>query len=179
MEPEKLDPETTEVPELARSHEQLVARTALVEARLQRAEGHIDQQLHERQIMAQGVAHQQTVGEIYTACDEEFGAQFRNDAIKRADQLVADGAVDKPVTPVQGVKLMRQCYADVAAQAKPKDEPKKKTVPTDTGLRGLSVTDLEDSEEFKTGTLDEVAADMGKKMKAGKWDGKRFASDGM
>jgi hypothetical protein len=63
---------------------------------------------------------------------------------------------------------MRTAYAEVAARHQPKDPPPARPIPS-PGLRGLSVTDLEDSSEFKPGTLDEVAADMGRKMKAGTW----------
>jgi hypothetical protein len=70
---------------------------------------------------------------------------------------------------------MRKAYAEVASKHKPKSESPKKHVPTDTGLRGLSVTEIEDSEEFKPGTLDQVKADMAKKMKAGKYNAKAFS----
>jgi hypothetical protein len=53
---------------------------------------------------------------IYSACDREFGAQYRAEAIRLADELVATGEVPAPRTVPQGLALMRWCYAEVAAR---------------------------------------------------------------
>lgn len=116
------------------------------------------------------------VDEILDACDEEFGAEFRRGAEALADDMVANCEVDRPRTPVQGLRLMRKAYAEVAARHAPRTNTKK-TVPTDTGLRGLSVTDLDDSDEFKSGTLDEVVADVARKRRAGTWRAGVFDSE--
>jgi hypothetical protein len=108
---------------------------------------------------------ERTVAEILAACDEEFGVQYRQEAEALADDLVLGFEVDRPRTPVQGFNLMHRAYKEVAA----KHRAEQKTVPADTGPRGLSVTDLDDTEEFKPGTLDEVAADVAHKRQAGTW----------
>jgi hypothetical protein len=113
-----------------------------------------------------------TIEEIYSACDEEFGGQFRNEAIARADELIGNYEVDRPKTAVQGLRLMRKVYAEVAAKHRPKEEPR----PAARTPRELSVTALEDSEEFKPGPLDQVKADMAAKMEAGTWNREAFAS---
>jgi hypothetical protein len=53
---------------------------------------------------------------IYLDCDQEFGAQYRSAAMRRADELIANGEVPKPRTLAQGVDLVRRAYRDVAAE---------------------------------------------------------------
>lgn len=170
-----LDPDTTDVPDLVKAFQ--VQSAKLHELARENAEmkEYLTSLRTRDQQAQQQAAHAQMEEEIYSACDKDFGPQHRNDAIKLADQWVNEGAVDRPVTPVQGLMLMQRAYRETAKRVAPKPEPKK-SVPTDTGLRGLSVTDLKDHEQFKAGPLDEVAADMRKKMKDGKWDRKAFAT---
>lgn len=168
-----LDPENTDVPDLVKHFQKQQEKIAALSQELDEAKEFIKSQKTQAETQRQTDARRQREEEIYSSCDEEFGAQFRNDAIKLADKMVEDHEVDPPKNWVQGYRLMRKAYAQVAAKAKPA-ETKRKHVPTDTGVRGLNLTDLDDSEEYKPGTLDEVAADMGKKMKAGKWKGGAF-----
>lgn len=105
------------------------------------------------------------VAEIYAACDEEFGIEYRREATALADDLVVNYEVDKPKTPVQGLALMRKAYAEVAAR----HQAEQKNVPADSGPRALSVTDLDDTEEYKPGTLDQVVEDVARRRKAGSW----------
>lgn len=170
-----LDPDTTDVPDLVKAFQAAIPKIQKLEQENAQMAAFIHEQKTRQQTDRAQTARDQMLEEIYSACDEEFGARFRNAAVQRADEMVANQEVDAPKTVVQGLRLMRKAYAEVAGQHKTKETGRKKTVPTDTGLRGLSVTDLEDSDEFKTGTLDEVAADMRKKMKAGTWNRKAFA----
>lgn len=119
-------------------------------------------------------SRERTIAEIYAACDEEYGAQFRREAEDLADDLVVNYDVDRPRTAVQGYALMRRAYAEVATRHR----AEKKTVPTDTGPRGLSITDLPDSQEYAPGSLEKVTADIGKKMKTGTWKSNAFAEAG-
>lgn len=54
---------------------------------------------------------------IYSTCDQEFGARYRAEAIRRADELVANAQVPPPRTIREGYALMRQSYAEIAARA--------------------------------------------------------------
>lgn len=169
-----LDPDATDVPDLVKAFQKSTAKVAELEQRATRAEQYIlDREQRERVSEEQRRREAQSE-EIYADCDDEFGAQYRNAAIKLADQKVQDGEVEQPRTVIQGARLMRRCYKEASEGAKPKEDKKKSAVPTDTGLRGLSVTDIRESKEFKPGTLDEVAKDVANKMKAGKWN-KAFA----
>jgi|GEM_PF-1123608 uncharacterized protein YhaN len=170
-----LDPDSTDVPDLVKAFQALTPKVRKLEEENAKMAAFIAEQRTRAQTTAQTEARQQREEELYGACDEEFGAQFRNEAIKLADSWVEDHQVDPPKTWVQGYRLMRKAYAEAAGKHKPGAAPAKKHVPTDTGLRGLSVTEIEDSDEFKPGTLDEVRADMAKKMKAGTHNPKAFA----
>lgn len=116
--------------------------------------------------------HESMKEEIYSLCDEEFGAQHRAEAIKLADERVAEFEVDRPRTPAAGLRLMQKVYAEVAAKHKPADEPEPRPAP-----QTLTPATVARSRDHKPGTLDAVAADMGKRMKAGTWKPGPF--DGM
>jgi len=171
---ESLDPNTTDVPDAVKALQKLTAKVQEQQGLITKLQEHIDSQQktdRERQLTQARSAIEE---EIYATCDEEFGAQFRNEAIKMADDLVDDGEAAQPKTQMQGYTLMRRCYAEVAKKhAKPAPKTKE-TVPTDSGLRGLNHTEIGDSEEFKPGSLDQVKADIAKRMKTGKWK-KAFA----
>jgi hypothetical protein len=70
-------------------------------------------------------------------------------------------------------RTIAEIYAEVAA----KHQAEQKSVPADSGPRGLTVTDLEDSEEFKAGSLDEVAADVAHRRQAGTWRSGAFDAE--
>lgn len=163
-----LDPDTTEVPDLVKAFQGQTAKLQKLEADNASMREYVEDLKAREQQEQVTKAKSEVEEEIYSTCDEDYGAQFRNEAIAMADKLVDDGEVDPPRTQMQGLKLMRKCYAEAAKKHAKPDKPKAQ-VPTDTGLHGLSVADIEDSEEFKPGTLDQVKADMAKKMKAGKW----------
>lgn len=174
---ENLDPETTDVPELVKAFQRAAARVQALEQRAQKAETFIENVAKRDQEQRRTSEQRMLEEKVYSRCDAKFGAQYRNDAIALADELVTSGDVEKPADIFGGIELMERCYEETAAKkAKPKE--KKKEVVTDTGLRGLSVTDIEDSEEFKPGTTDAVKADMLKKMRAGKWRKDAFAGSG-
>ena len=77
--------------------------------------------------------------QILTDCDEEFGAKFRNEALKMADSLVEKGEVELPKSPLDGYKLMRKCYQKIASSTK--KAPATATdsggsvVPADSGIK--------------------------------------------
>ena len=96
--------------------------------------------------------------QILTDCDEEYGEQFRNAALKLADKKVDSGDAELPRTPYDGYKLMRKCYAEVALQKK------KDTVITDTGEGGVG----EPKSTLKPGSRQEVLEQMKKNPKSWK-----------
>jgi chromosome segregation ATPase len=87
---------------------------------------------------------------ILTPLDAEFGAKFRNKALKLADDLVDSGKEKQPTDPIDGMILLRKCYQQVSS------EKKKPSVATDSGASGVSHQPV----KRKTGTRDEVFDDM-------------------
>ena len=173
----KLDPDTTDVPEMVAAFQRLGQEVIDTKKKLTDYDDYIATQQKQSRTKAQTKQHETMVEQILSFCDEEYGAQYRNEAMAQADVLVADGDVTAPADYDGGIRLMRKAYKAVlkkhAAEKKPAQE--KKTVPTDTGLRNASPLELIDSEEFKGGSIDEVRKDMSKKMKTGAWKG-AFAS---
>ncbi len=164
---DNLNPETADVPDIARAVNETIARAE----NLQRGTADIKDFIRDIQAQDQQSQHEQArqvmLEEIYSACDEEHGAEHRNEAMKLADAKVDNAEVAKPTTPTQGLRLMQKCYAEVATKTKTAPKPCE-----------LSVTTIQNSGEFKPGTLDEVAKDMRKKMAAGTWR-RRFDDPGV
>lgn len=105
----------------------------------------------------------QTIERILKPLDEEFGAKYRNEAMKLADDLVDTGKVKQPNDPLSAAELMRRCYKEIVAKNKPKE---KETVPSDSGVGGISHSEP----KKKPGTMQEVLADMRKNPST--WRGK-------
>ena len=86
--------------------------------------------------------------------DAEFGAKFRNDAVKMANEKVKkDGKA--PEGDFFIYKFIRECYKEVAEKA-PKETPKEPKVPVDTGAGSIGFK----SEGLKEGSIDEVMKDL-------------------
>ncbi len=100
---------------------------------------------------------QKTINKILAPLDEEFGAKYRNDAVKMADQLINDGTETQPQDSIEAFSLMRKCYKTLVDKDTKKATPKK-MVPADSGTG--SIPFLETTK--KQGTIEEVLADMRK-----------------
>jgi len=86
--------------------------------------------------------------------DAEFGAKFRNDAVKLAnDKVKKDGKA--PEGDYHIFQFIRKCYKEIAEKA-PKDTPKEPKVPVDTGAGSIGFK----SEGLKEGSIDEVMKDL-------------------
>ena len=90
---------------------------------------------------------------LKTLHDVDTPGQYRTEAMKIADDLVDKGERKRPGNILDGIKLMRECYVKVISQ-----HQKKKGVSVDGGKSG--VTSGVKVSSRKTGSLDEVAADM-------------------
>jgi hypothetical protein len=99
-----------------------------------------------------------TIDKICKPLDKRYGAKFRNEAQELANQKIANKEVSKPNDALDARDLLAACYKELHDAEKAK-EPKK-AVPTDTGIGGAPFT----KGEAKTGTIDEVFADMKKSL---------------
>jgi len=91
----------------------------------------------------------ETREKILKPLDTEFGAKFRNEALKMADDLVDSGKEKQPTDPIEAMILLRKCYQQVSDKKKP-------SVATDSGASGVS----HQPAKRKTGSLDDVFDDM-------------------
>lgn len=117
----------TDVAKYAQGLEKQVSDLKLQHDDLQKRQEATDEKTRQENVSKQVQAAQDR---ILTDCDDEYGAEHRNEALKLADELVDKGDIQKPTTEYDGGRLMRRCYKDTAA--KHKDEHKPKT-PTDAG----------------------------------------------
>jgi hypothetical protein len=101
--------------------------------------------------------NQELQDEVLATCDKEFGAKYRSEAIKMADELVDSGKEKQPTTQFTGYTLMRKCYQAVVKKAEESKKDKTSDVPTDSGSSGIS-----HKTSRKAGSRAEVLADMRK-----------------
>lgn len=80
--------------------------------------------------------------------------KYRTEAHKLADELVDSGEVKQPKNVIDALDLMEDCYLKVRAKH---EKGKDKTVSVDTGRSGITPPG---EPQRKSGSLDEVAADM-------------------
>ena len=100
--------------------------------------------------------------DILSVCDELHGAKYRSKANLMADKLVNDGLEPRPLTAPRAIALLSKCYKKVKTE---EEEAGKKTVKqtsTDTGQGGVS---FDFGEDIKDGSLQDVLAQMKKKIK--------------
>ena len=102
------------------------------------------------------------IDKILAKCDKRYGAKYRNDAFKLADEMVKSGTKNQPQNEWDGLELMEECYEQVKTEAdKTQDDPK--TLVTDTGGGGVSFDDT----KIQTGSHEDVLANM--KKNKGSW----------
>lgn len=94
--------------------------------------------------------------ELLSDLDEEYGAENRNAAVEKFNELIRDGKVPKG-QPAKAARIMEKCYKEVKAE---KGKEKKADIPLDSGSGGGESPNLSGI-EVKEGSLDEVAAQYG------------------
>jgi len=95
---------------------------------------------------------------ILKQTDDEFGAKYRNKAIKMANDLVQEGKEKEPADSFDAYVLIAKCYKKLADED---TKEEKEEVPVDTGIGGFTFG----KEGLKEGTLEEVQAQMKKEGK--------------
>ncbi len=99
------------------------------------------------------------IEKILKPLDGEFGAKYRQQAIKLADELINEGEEQQPQDALDADRLMRQCYKKVKEQTETK---KAASAVVDSGS-GKSVASEKTAP--KTGKLSEVWEQMKKEGK--------------
>lgn len=115
----------------------------------------------ERQTAMERERHDKTVEGVLSTVEKSLkrhgiaGAEkYRTEALKLADELVDSGQAERPNDPFSAVDFMEDCYLKVKDKY---DKGKSKTVSVDTGKSGVGPVA---KTKRKTGSLDEIAADM-------------------
>lgn len=99
--------------------------------------------------------------ELLSDLDEEYGPDSRNEALKKFNELVAQGKLPKG-RPEKATRLLERCYKEAkAAKDKAKGTKDKSSLPLDSGSGGGSTPNLSGT-EIKEGSLDEVDAQVAK-----------------
>lgn len=101
------------------------------------------------------LASNSTYEELLTGLDGEYGADCRNDAVAKFNEMIDKGEVPKG-NPIKATRAMEKCYKEVKA-TKSKDTKEKSSLTLDSGSGGGSTPKLSGS-ELKSGSLEEVAA---------------------
>lgn len=93
--------------------------------------------------------------ELLTELDSEHGADNRNEAVKKFNELAAEGKVPKG-RPAKAALIMARCYKEAkAAKAKPKE---KSELPLDDGKGGGTPPNLSGVEIKEGQSLDDAVA---------------------
>lgn len=103
--------------------------------------------------------------ELLSDLDAEYGADVRNAAVKKFNELAADGKVPKG-SPAKATRVMERCYkeAKAAKDKAAKDKAKGKSpLSLDSGSGGGTAPNLS-GVEVKAGSLDEVAEQYSKAL---------------
>lgn len=102
-------------------------------------------------------AKEQAKNQIISDIESEFGSQYRNEALKKADEICNKRGY-APQDRYEAAQILRQCYKELASK---KTAPKQ-IVASDTGK---TTTTAAPKEDVKPGTLREVIAQMRAKAK--------------
>ena len=93
--------------------------------------------------------------------DEEYGAQYRNEAVKSFNELIAKGKVPKG-NVAKATRILERCYKEAKSSKKDDSE-----LALDTGTGGGETPGLKGA-EIKEGSLDEVASQYANALKGRK-----------
>jgi len=114
-----------------------VAKNQKIESLEKKADGYEEQARKEQAQAASNSSYE----ELLTGLDTEYGADCRNDAVKKFNELIDKGDVPKG-NPIKATRAMEKCYKEVKA-ANAKDPKKEKSsLSLDTGSGGGSSPSL-------------------------------------
>lgn len=147
--------QTTDIP-LVRAIKSLKEKSKAKDERIagleKKASDFEEQGRKDKAIQARDEAYE----ELLTDLDGEYGADCRNEAVKKFDALILEDKVPKGNT-AKATRILEKCYKD-AKSAKAKDSKKdKSSLSLDSGSGGGDAPNLS-GVEIKEGSLDEVAA---------------------
>ena len=105
-----LDPESTDVPDLVKAFQGATAKIRKLEESNEKLSEFIAEQENRQKTEQATSARRQQEEELYGACDEEFGAQYRNAAIQLADLCWFSGNWTSPLVGPENRWLGRRWH---------------------------------------------------------------------
>jgi hypothetical protein len=152
---EDLDPYSADVPEVVKQNKKLYAELKGAKEQLASLTTLATEVQAKLAAEEEVKARAEAIESVLRPLDEEFGAKFRNEARKLADEKIAKGE-PKPKDKFEAYLLMMKCYKEVVGAEK---KEKKPTVPADSGTGGLAFG----SPDTKEGSRMEILAEIRKK----------------
>lgn len=123
-----------------------------IKALKDKAAGYEERDRKEQVKLARNSAFQ----ELLTDLDSEYGANCRNDAVKKFNEMCDKGEVTKG-NPAKATRAMEKCYKEVK-EAKAKET--KKSLTLDTGSGGGDAPNLSETKIKSGQSLDEATAQL-------------------
>jgi chromosome segregation ATPase len=154
VEIQELDPLSADVPDLVKQNRKLIEKLGEMQTQF----ASLDQKAREFEAAEnrrkQAEQRGALIDKVCKPLDDEYGAKFRSEAVKIAEDLVNSGKVPSPDDALDAYRILKDVYKDLKAKDKP--EPKPKGLPVDTGDTAFSFqgTDL------KEGSLRDVVGKM-------------------
>lgn len=133
--------------------QELLASNKETKALKDKAAGYEDRDRKEQAKLAQNSNYEELLSDL----DDEYGADCRNEALKKFNEMCKSGEVPKG-NPTKATRAMEKCYKEVKAKSK---ETKKSSLSLDTGSGGGNTPNLTGS-NIKEGSLDDVDAQISK-----------------
>ena len=121
-----------------------------------------DDLLAERREQESRDARSRNYNELLEDLDEEYGAQYRNDAVKAFTTLAKKGEVPQN-NSAKAARLMEKCYKQAVKDAAEKKGKGGEDILRDTGAGGGGPS-MGGTLKLKPGSLEEVSAQITKKM---------------
>lgn len=145
--------ETTDVPivkAIQSLRQELASNKKEMAGLKKKADGYEERDRQSQAESARSTAYE----ELLTDLDGEYGADCRNEAIKKFKAVLSEGKVPKGNT-AKATRALEKCYKEIK-EAKSKDTTKKKSLSLDTGSGGGSSPSLSGTEIPSGLSLDEA-----------------------
>lgn len=129
--------------------EEQVVKDQEIKTLKDKATGYEEQDRKDKEAQARSSNYE----ELLTGLDSEYGADCRNDAVAKFNEMIDKGEVPKG-NPIKATRAMEACYKEVkAAQSKDK---KKSSLPLDSGSGGGNAPSLSGTKLPRGLSLDEL-----------------------
>lgn len=153
---ENLDPNSADFADLVKSNSKIGKLLRQVVEKQDKYDKLVTEYKTEKEEAEVATRRNAAVEKILGSLDKRFGAKYRNEARKKADELVNSSKKPQPQDALDAYFLLEPIYEELKKADTKLD---KKLIPTDTGVANIP---FQQKEGVKTGEIDEVLADMKK-----------------